>query len=119
MSKKLKSDKGEQSISVNSTINDKDGLNKKDLIADVVKKTKLSNVQVSSIINQFLSSILNAVSKKQKVTLVGFLSIRFKHRDAHMARNPRTGDTFMTEEKTAVMIKTGKILQSAVNSTKK
>ena len=119
MSKKLESDRKKKSVSVNKETIDKDGLNKKDLISDVVKKTKLSNVQVSNVVNQFLSSIVNAVSRKQKVTLVGFLSIRFKHRDAHMARNPRTGETFMTEEKTAVMIKTGKILQSAINPTKK
>ena len=114
MDKNLKSNKN-QKTSKGTDSKKSVGLNKKDLIADVVKKTKLSNVQVTSVVNHFLGSILDAVTNKKEVTLVGFLSVKFKERKAHMARNPKTGATFMTKAKTAVMIKTGKILQNAVN----
>jgi len=47
-------------------------MNKEDLVKEIAKKTKLSQKDISEILNATIEAITKTVSKGKKVTLVGF-----------------------------------------------
>ena len=51
----------------------------------------LTKKQVESIVDVFLTSIIEALVRGEKVELRGFGSFRVRHRPARKGRNPKTG----------------------------
>jgi DNA-binding protein HU-beta len=65
-------------------------MNKTDLIDAVAKATKLSKKDSESAINAVLDSITDALTREEKVVLVGFGTFEVRHRAARKGRNPST-----------------------------
>ena len=70
---------------------------------------------VERIINIVLDEITGALSRGDRVELRGFGAFAVKRRDAHSARNPRTGEEVQVDEKTVPFFKTGKELRERLN----
>lgn len=66
-------------------------MNKEQLVQEVAKVAKVSQKEAGEVLNAIISVIETAVSKDDKVTLVGFGTFESRKRAARTGRNPQTG----------------------------
>ncbi len=90
-------------------------MNKGDLINEVKKELDVSNKDAKKAVESVLSTITNALTKQQVVTLIGFGTFKVDNRDARMGRNPMTGETIEIKAKKVPKFVPGKGLKDAVN----
>jgi DNA-binding protein HU-beta len=64
---------------------------KADLVAIMAKASGRSKASAEKAVNTFLSSVLEALHKHQRVTISGFGTFVVARRAARNGRNPRTG----------------------------
>lgn len=91
-------------------------MNKKDLIETVSQKAKLTKKESEQIITIILESIIEAVSKGEKVTLVGFGSFALRQKKPRQCRNPKTGERINVPAIKVPVFSVGKFFKSSVNS---
>lgn len=70
---------------------------------------------VEKIVNIIFDEITEALARGERVELRGFGAFSVKHRPARTARNPKTGDQVLVEEKYVPYFKTGKELRERLN----
>ena len=90
-------------------------MNKAELIDAMSKETNLTKKDVESVLNSFVNQVSNALSKKDKVQLVGFGTFETRNRAARTGRNPQTGETIKIAAATVPAFKAGKALKEVVN----
>ena len=90
-------------------------MNKVELIDEMSKETNLTKKDVESVLNSFVNQVSNALSKKDKVQLVGFGTWETRKRAARTGRNPQTGETIKIAAATVPAFKAGKALKEKVN----
>ena len=90
-------------------------MNKQELINEIATKAEVSKAVAGSALNATISAITEALSKKDKVSLVGFGTFEVRHRDARTGRNPRTGEEITIAAANNPAFKPGKALKDAVN----
>ncbi len=86
-----------------------------ELVARVATQTHLTKKQTESIVDVFLTSIIEALGKGEKVELRGFGSFRVRHRPARKGRNPKTGDEVSVPAKRMPFFKAGLNLRDLVD----
>jgi DNA-binding protein HU-beta len=92
-------------------------MNKKNLIEILSHKAKLTKKESEEIVTIILESIIQAVSRGEKVTLVGFGSFTLRKRKAREVRNPRTGTKLCVPEVKLPVFSVGKFFKNSVNSS--
>lgn len=90
-------------------------MNKTDLIDAVAQATALTKKESEAAINATLDAIVDALSKDEKVVLVGFGTFETKKRAARKGRNPSTGEPMNIPAYTAPVFKAGKGMKDKVN----
>ena len=93
-------------------------MNKSELIQSIAESADLSKAKAEHALNAFISTITDAMSKKDEVVLVGFGSFKVSERSARTGRNPQTGDVMQVPASKVVKFKVGKQLKDAVNGKK-
>ena len=93
-------------------------MNKEDLVNAVANKTRLSKKQTEAGIQATIEAISDALSKGDKVTLVGFGTFQVRERAAREGRNPRTGAVLKIPAKKSPTFTAGKGLRETVGSAK-
>jgi DNA-binding protein HU-beta len=68
-------------------------MNKNGLIAEVAKRTGASKADIGRTIDAVMDVVREAVSKGDRVSLVGFGTFERKRRNKRIARNPRKPET--------------------------
>jgi len=68
------------------------------------------------IVTAIFDEITAALSRGDRVELRGFGAFSVKKRDAHIGRNPRTGDSTAVSEKHVPFFKTGKRLRDRLKA---
>jgi integration host factor subunit beta len=86
-----------------------------ELVTRVATQTHLTKKQTESIVDVFLTSIIEALGKGEKVELRGFGSFRVRHRLARKGRNPKTGDEVSVPAKRMPFFKAGLNLRDLVD----
>lgn len=86
-------------------------MNKKELIEAVAEKAGMSRAQAARAVDATLASVAEALSKDEKVQLLGFGTFEKKVRPAR-GRNPRTGETLEIAESKNVGFKAGSALRA-------
>ena len=66
-------------------------MNKSQLVDSVVQDTGLSKKQAQLAVHGLINSIIQSLTAKEKVTLIGFGTFDTVTRAARTGRNPRTG----------------------------
>ena len=94
-------------------------MNKSELIAALAEKTELSKKDAEKAVNAFVESVNEALTKGDKVQLIGFGTFDVKKRPARTARNPRTGAEIKIAASKAPAFKAGKALKDKVNTPAK
>jgi len=66
-------------------------VNKSDLITNIASKTSASKRDCESMLKAFTDTVIKAVARGDKVSMVGFGSFGAVKRKARTGRNPATG----------------------------
>ena len=83
-------------------------MTKSDMAERLAAKLNITKQQAEVIINVFTNSVIEALSKGDKVEIRGFGSFRVRHRSAKEGRNPKTGAKVFVPPKKVPFFKTGK-----------
>lgn len=89
-------------------------MTKVDLIDVVAEKVGQTKKLTAQIIDQTLSSIIDALEKGEKVQLIGFGSFEVRKRAARKGVNPRTRKPLNIPAKSVPVFRAGKDLREAV-----
>lgn len=89
-------------------------MNKTELIAEVAKKAGLSKKDAEKALNATLDVVTEALGAGDKVQLVGFGGFEVRHREARVARNPKTKEPIEVPATKVPVFKAGKALRDRV-----
>lgn len=89
-------------------------MNKEELIDAIAKDANLSKAAAGQALNSVLNAITSALTKGDKVTLVGFGTFETRDRAAREGRNPQTGETIKIAAKRVPVWTPGKALKDAI-----
>jgi DNA-binding protein HU-beta len=92
----------------------RDDMNKAELISNVAEKTELTKKDAEKAVSAVLETIGEALSKSDKVQLVGFGTFEIRERAARKGRNPQTGEEINIDAARVPVFKAGKALRDAV-----
>ena len=90
-------------------------MNRRELIARIVKETRISKALASRMVAAMLATITKSLKKGEAVTLVGFGTFKTTVRKARKGRNPLTGGAIRIPKRKAVRFSAGKALKTAIN----
>lgn len=92
---------------------------KSELIARLAATlTQLPEKKVAQATNHILQLMSDALINGRRIEVRGFGSFCLHHRPARHARNPKTGEQVLTDEKNTPYFKPGKELRERVNKAK-
>jgi DNA-binding protein HU-beta len=83
-------------------------MNKGELIDAVAQKAEVSKSMADAVVTAMMETIMEAVSKGEKVSLVGFGNFEPRERKEREGRNPKTGETLRIPATTAPAFSAGK-----------
>jgi DNA-binding protein HU-beta len=67
-------------------------LNKAELVSAVAERTGMTKKDTEKVVNSVIDVIEEALSRDDKVSLVGFGTFEVRQRAARKGRNPKTGE---------------------------
>lgn len=89
-------------------------MNKTELISAVAEKAGLSKKDADSAVNAVFDAIVEAVSKDDKVQIVGFGTFEARNRSERQGRNPRTKEPIKIPASRLPVFKAGKSFKDSV-----
>ncbi|MCL6591440.1 MAG: HU family DNA-binding protein [Firmicutes bacterium] len=89
-------------------------MNRTDLIDKIAKSTKMTKKDSDKALTAIIGAISGALTKGDKVQLVGFGSFEVRKRAARKGRNPQTGQEINIAARKIPVFKAGKALKDAV-----
>lgn len=90
-------------------------MNKQELVDAVAAETGLTKNEARKAVDAVFTSIKNALTKGESVSLVGFGTFGVKKRMARSGRNPKTGALIKIAAKKMPVLAAGKRLKEAVS----
>ena len=90
-------------------------MNKADLVAAIAAKTGETKKVSEASLNAFVEVVTEALTKGDKVQLVGFGSFEVRKRAARKGRNPQTKEEIKIPASKAPVFRAGKQLKELVN----
>ncbi|MFA6308935.1 MAG: HU family DNA-binding protein [Clostridia bacterium] len=90
-------------------------MNKSDLVSKIAEKSMLNKKNSEAALNAFIASVEEALTKGDKVILVGFGTFEVRKRAARKGRNPQTKKEIQIPASKAPVFKAGKGLKDKVN----
>lgn len=90
-------------------------MNKRELIARIVKDTRVSKSLATKMVAAMLATITRSLKKGDAVTLVGFGTFKTAMRKARKGRNPLTGGAIRIPRRKIVRFTAGKALKTTIN----
>ena len=90
-------------------------MTKAELTTRIAAEIHLTKKQTERIVDVFLTSIIDALSRGDKVELRGFGSFRIRHRSPREGRNPKNSDTVHIPAKSVPFFTAGKDLRALVD----
>ncbi len=89
-------------------------MTKAELVSKMAESAGIAKSIAEKALNSFISSVADALSDKQKITLVGFGTFDVAERAQREGRNPRTGEPITIPSSKAVRFKAGNRLKDAI-----
>ena len=90
-------------------------MNKQDLVLQVANKVQITQKKADEIVSTSLEAIMKALSKGDKVTLVGFGTFQPRKRKERKGRNPKTGQEIQIPASVVPKFSAGKQFKYSVN----
>jgi len=91
-------------------------VNKQDLVNVVAEKSGLTKKDAERAVTAVFDGIEEALTRGDKVALVGFGTFEVRERAARRGRNPRTGETIDIAPARVPVFKAGKLLKESIGS---
>ncbi|MGK7890196.1 MAG: HU family DNA-binding protein [Leptolyngbyaceae cyanobacterium] len=89
-------------------------MNKGELVDKIAENANVTKKEADAVLSAALEAIMEAVSSKDKVTLVGFGSFEPRERKAREGRNPKTGEAMMIPATVVPAFSAGKLFKEMV-----
>ncbi len=89
-------------------------MNKSELINSVAESTEMSKKDATKAVEAVFQTIQDALSRGEKVSLIGFGNFEVRERAARKGRNPQTGEEIEIAASKVPAFKAGKALKDAV-----
>lgn len=93
-------------------------MNKAELVAKIADGADISKTKAEFALNTAIETIIKAVTKGDKVQLIGFGTFGSGKRSARIGRNPKTGEEIKIAAAKTVKFTAGKAFKDAVNKRK-
>ena len=93
-------------------------MNKAELVEKIAKDADISKASAERVLNTSIETIIKAVTKGDKVQLIGFGTFGSGKRAARTGRNPKTGEAIKIAAAKTVKFTAGKAFKDAVNKRK-
>ena len=93
-------------------------MNKTELIDKIAEGADISKLKAEGGLNAVIEAIIKAVTKGDRVQLVGFGTFGSGKRAARVGRNPKTGEAIKIAAAKTVKFTAGKAFKDAVNKRK-
>ena len=90
-------------------------MNKAELIAELAEKTGETKKNAEATLNAFVEVVTEALTKGDKVQLLGFGSFEVRKRAARKGRNPQTKEEIKIPASKAPVFRAGRQLKELVN----
>ena len=90
-------------------------MTKADIVANVAEEIKVSQAAAAKTLTVIIDSISQAMTKGEKVTLVGFGAFSVAERKARKGRNPQTGKEIKIAAKKVPKFTAGAALKAATS----
>ena len=90
-------------------------MTKSELVSAIAEKTGSTKKVAEESLNALVEAIEGALTKEDKIQLVGFGTFEVRKREARKGRNPQTGAEMKIPASKAPVFKAGKALKEAVN----
>ncbi len=84
-------------------------------INELAARTGRSVTETRQFVDSFLTLTADTLTREEDISFLGFGRFYPRKQASRPVRNPRTGASFMMEERTTVRFKVGKDLFEAVN----
>lgn len=91
-------------------------MNKTDLVNAVAEKADLSKKDAAKVVDAVFDTIMDSLSKGEKVQIIGFGNFEVRERSARKGRNPQTGEEIEIPASKVPAFKAGKALKDAVKN---
>ncbi len=89
-------------------------MTKAELVAEIASEGGITKSQAEKAVDGFVSTVSDALSDDEKITLVGFGTFSVGARSQRQGRNPRTGEKIAIPASKVVKFKAGKTLSEKV-----
>lgn len=89
-------------------------MNKTDLINAVAERSELSKKDAAKAVDAVFETVMDSLSKGEKVQIIGFGNFEVRDRSARKGRNPQTGEEIQIAASKVPAFKAGKALREAV-----
>jgi DNA-binding protein HU-beta len=89
-------------------------MNKSDLVRSIAEKTDMTLRDSEAMLKAFTETVVDAVAKGEKVSLVGFGSFDMVERKARTGRNPATGAKIQIKARKVPKFTAGKEFRNTV-----
>ncbi len=90
-------------------------MTKREIIADVSRRTKQSRAQTAKVVDEVLSSISRALSDGADVKLRGFGTFAVTEKALSMGKHPRTGEDMLIPARLLPVFKPASALKSIIS----
>jgi len=90
-------------------------LTKKDIINSIYMQIGFSKKIVESLLEDFLSILLNELIKNKKVKIPKFGTFVLRYKKSRIGRNPKTKMTFEIKQRNSISFKAASLLKKKVN----
>ena len=94
-------------------------MNKSELIDTISSDADISKAAAERALTSALNAVMKAVSKGDRVTLVGFGTFYANKRAARVGQNPRTGEKIKIAAATVPKFSAGAAFKEAANKKRK
>lgn len=84
---------------------------KAEMVARLAQRMKISKKEADVVVKTIFGTIVDSLSKGEKVELRGFGSFRIKERKQRKSRNPKTGEIVHVPAKKVPFFRPGKDLK--------
>ena len=90
-------------------------MNKTELVAVVAEKTGMTKKDAERVVNATVDTIIQNLSKGEKVQISGFGNFEVKAREARVGRNPRTKEAIEIPATRMPIFKASKVLKDTIS----
>lgn len=90
-------------------------MNKKELIDTISRDTEMTKKEIDLVLTKFLETIMNAVSKGEKVQLVGFGSFSCSKRKFYLNSDVKDSPILKKSSNLSIKFSPGKFFKEKVN----